>query len=105
MRSRPRKGVHDVPTMTDRVSGAEEPQRKFIKLAILELEKVRRGKENRRARERASELEGRLEEIEEEQADLLRTARVLHGAGRRAVPAPHAERSRSQSTTDFTITY
>ncbi len=98
--------MHDICTMTDRDGDAEEPQRKFIKLALLELEKVRRGKEKRRARERTRDLEKRLAEIEGEQAGLLAAVRVLHPAGcQPAVPAPHAAVRLGQNPTDLTITY
>ncbi len=49
MRRKSQKHLQNIKTLSDRVSDAEKPQRKFIKLAILELEKVRRSKEKIKA--------------------------------------------------------
>jgi hypothetical protein len=71
MKATPRKGLHDLHTMSRRVSDAEKPQRRYIRMAILELEKVRRGKEKNRACRRIEEIDGRLAQIAAEQAQLL----------------------------------
>ncbi|MGD0383732.1 MAG: hypothetical protein ABSA77_09435 [Thermoguttaceae bacterium] len=119
MSAKSRKRMHDIRTMSDRVSDAEKPQRKYIKLAILELEKVRRSKEKRSASEKIKNLDERLVEIEIEQARLIETVYVMHkGEEGPAVNAPHSKKFISQDNqnnqnntdmnqynTDFKITY
>jgi hypothetical protein len=111
------KRLHDIRTMTDRVTDAEKPQRKFIKLAILELEKVRRSKEKNKARSQMINLDKRLAEIETEQARLIEAVYVVHpGVGTPAISAPHAKKfipennqdntsHNTANNTDFKITY
>lgn len=70
-RSKPRKGLQDVRTISDLVTETSNPQRKFLKLAMLAMEKVRRGKERASATQRAENIDGRLAEIEAETKDLL----------------------------------
>jgi hypothetical protein len=57
--------------MSGRVSEAEKSQRRYLRLAVLELEKVRRVKEKDRSSQRISELDQRLADIATEQALLL----------------------------------
>ena len=71
MKRKMQNNLQNIKTLSDRVSDAEKPQRKFIKLAILELEKVRRSKEKNKAREQLINLDKRLAEIEAEQARLI----------------------------------
>lgn len=103
------KRLHDIRTMSDRVTDAEKPQRKFIKLAILELEKVRRSKEKRSASEHIKNLDKRLAEIEFEQAKLIETVYVVHqGDCPAEINAPHAKKFISednQTYSEFNITY
>ena len=109
MNAKSHKRLHDIRTMSDRVSDAEKPQRKFIKLAILELEKVRRGKEKRCASEHIKNLDKRLAEIEIEQAKLAESVYVVHqGDCPVRINAPHAKRSISednQNCSEFNMTY
>jgi hypothetical protein len=42
----PRRGAQDIRTMTEHISDVDNPQRKYLALAMLELEKARRLKEN-----------------------------------------------------------
>jgi hypothetical protein len=83
MKNQARRTLHDLRTMGARVSDAEKPARRYIRLAILELEKVRRGKEKDRACRRIRDLDQRLREVAEEQAGLV--GEVRPGA---AVPPP-----------------
>jgi uncharacterized protein YhaN len=103
------KHLRDIRTLSDRVNDAKKPQRKFIKLAILELEKVRRNKEKRKASEQLTHLDKRLAEIEHEQARLLEAVYVVHPAVCGSpVNAPHAKKFISQDiqdNTNFKITY
>jgi hypothetical protein len=106
------KHLHDIRTLSDRVSDAEKPQRKFIKLAILELEKVRRNKEKRKASEQLIHLDKRLAEIEHEQARLIEAVYVVHpGHDGPTMNSPHAkefigqDERNNQNDTDFKLTY
>jgi hypothetical protein len=45
MRRKSHNNLQNLKTLSDRVSDAEKPQLKYMKLAILELEKVGRSKE------------------------------------------------------------
>ncbi len=82
-----RKSLHDLRTMGGRVTDAEKPQRRYIRLAILELEKVRRGKERDQASHRIEDIDHRLAEIQGEQAGLLGQATPDPAARPAAPPA------------------
>ena len=72
----PRRGVQDIRTMTERISDADNPQRKYLALAMLELERARRNKEKQSASQRVANIDQRLADIEAEQSDLLATAEL-----------------------------
>jgi hypothetical protein len=57
--------------MSGLVTETSHPHRKFLKLAILAMEKARRGKERASAKHRIENIDGRLVEIEAETKDLL----------------------------------
>ncbi len=117
MRRKSQKNLQNIKTLSDRVSDAEKPQRKYIKLAILELEKVRRSKEINKAREQMINLDKRLAEIETEQARLMEAIYVVNpGVGAPAIGPPHAKKfilddnreitpQNIENNTDFQITY
>jgi len=71
MNTKPRRSLLDVRTLSGRVSDAEKPQRRYLRLAVLELEKVRRVKEKERAAGRIGDIDQRLADIQSEQALLL----------------------------------
>jgi hypothetical protein len=62
--------------MSDLLSETSNPQRKYLKLAMLAMEKVRRGKERKSARLRIEDIDGRLAEIEAESGSLRRLVGV-----------------------------
>jgi hypothetical protein len=117
MKRKSQNTLQNIKTLSDRVSDAEKPQRKYIKLAILELEKVRRSKEKNKAREHMTNLDKRLAEIETEQARLIEAVYVVNpGVGTPAIGAPHAKKfipdnnqdntsQNIENNTDFKITY
>jgi hypothetical protein len=74
MMSKPRRGVQDIHTMSERISAVDNPQRKYLTLAMLELEKARRNKEKLSASQRVANIKQRIDEIETEQTDLLAAA-------------------------------
>jgi hypothetical protein len=67
----PRRGLQDIRTMSERISDADNPQRKYLALAMLELEKARRNKEKQSANQRVANIDKRMLEIAAEKADLL----------------------------------
>jgi len=74
LRSKPRKGLSDIRTMMDVVTGTHEPQRRFLRLAMLAREKVRRGTERDTARQRIEDIDARSANIDAESEILLREA-------------------------------
>jgi hypothetical protein len=67
----PRRGVQDIRTMTERISDTDNPQRKYLALAMLELERARRNKEKLSASQRVRNIDQRLADITAEQTELL----------------------------------
>ncbi len=71
MTAKTHKSLQDLRTLSGQITEAEEPQRRHARLAILELEKVRRNKELDRAMRQVQHLDRRLNEIMREQEQLL----------------------------------
>jgi hypothetical protein len=82
----PRRGVQDIRTMTERISDADNPQRKYLALAMLELERARRNKEKLSAAQRVRNIDQRLADIAAEQTELLSAAEKELDA---SAPAEH----------------
>jgi hypothetical protein len=76
MKSPFHRGLQDIRTMSERISDADNPQRKYLALAMLELEKARRNKEKRSAHQRVLSINQRLADITAEQTELLSAAAV-----------------------------
>ncbi len=98
MTAKTHKSLHDLRTMSGRITDAEKPQRRYVRLAILELEKVRRNKEMARAIRQVKDLDRRLREITYEQGRLLTEASPVAAVLPEA-PAP------TQPPSAVTITY
>ena len=79
MRSVPRRTASNIRTRADRASAVANPENKFLTLAVLELERVRRGKEKQSADERSRDIGARLLEIEQEEARLLASLEAPQG--------------------------
>ena len=71
LRSKPGRGLSDIRTMSDMLTETSNPQRKFLKLAMLSMEKVRRGNERESARCRIEDIDARTAEIEAESENLM----------------------------------
>ena len=65
------RGLQDVPTLSGRVDQTALPYKAYMKVACLEMEKVRRGKERESASFRVKNIDARFKEIEDEKAALL----------------------------------
>ena len=72
--SLPRRGLSGIQTMSDLVTETSNPQRKYLKLAMLSMERVRRGKERTSAQERVRDIDRRTAEIDASRRELLRLA-------------------------------
>ena len=84
----PPRTVQDIRTMSERISDTDNPQRKYLALAMLELEKARRNKEKLSASQRVANIDQRLTDITSEQ-----TGAAGRGRGRTgdiAAPASQA---------------
>jgi len=68
------RGLQDVPTLSGRVDQTSLPYKAYMKVACLEMEKVRRGKERESASFRVKNIDARFKEIEDEKAALLQEA-------------------------------
>ena len=65
------RGLQDIPTLSGRVDQTALPYKAYMKVACLEMEKVRRGKERESASFRVKNIDARFKEIEDEKAALL----------------------------------
>lgn len=65
------RGLQDVPTLSGRVDQTALPYKAYMKVACLEMEKARRGKERESASFRVKNIDARFKEIEDEKAAIL----------------------------------
>lgn len=100
----PRRGVQDIRTMSERISDVDNPQRKYLALAMLELEKARRMKEKLSANQRVNNINQRLADITVEQTELLAAAETALDTSESERPGQAAD-SDSQSGGGFKISY
>ena len=77
----PLRGLRTVRTLAGRVDRLGVPHRLHLRIACLEIEKVRRATERTTASRRVTELDARLREIEAEEAALLQGLARRKGAG------------------------
>ncbi len=105
MKSKPRRTVQDIRTMSERISETNNPQRKYLALAMLELEKARRGKERESSSQRVANIDRRLAEIETAQASLLAAAEAELEIGARGQRAGAGGRPGSPAREGFQLAY
>jgi len=101
----PRRGLQDMRTMTERISDADNPQRKYLALAMLEIEKVRRNKEKQSANQRVANIDQRMVEILAEQTDRRAVAKADLDASDPAKQSGRPAGSDSQSGCGFKLAY
>jgi hypothetical protein len=99
----PRRGVQDIRTMTERISDVDNPQRKYLTLAMLELERARRNKERLSAAQRVRNIDQRLADISAEQTELLAAAEAELDTS--TLPKRQAGDSDSPPDGGFKLTY
>jgi hypothetical protein len=105
MKSPPHRGLQDIRTMSERISDANNPQRKYLALAMLELEKARRNKEKCSAGQRVASIDQRLADITSEQTELLATAEAELAALAPAERSAQQPDAHSESGGGFKFTY
>ena len=101
----PRRGIQDIRTMSERISDADNPQRKYLALAMLELESARRNKEKQSASQRVANIDQRLADITAEQTDLLSAAEAELDTSTLAERRGQAEDLDPQSGGGFKLAY
>jgi hypothetical protein len=101
----PRRGVQDIRTMSERISVVDNPQKKYLALAMLELEKARRNKEKRSSSQRVANIDQRLADITAEQTELLAAAEAELDTSTLPERRGQAADSDSQSEGDFKLAY
>jgi len=93
------RGLQDIPTLSGRVDQTSLPYKAYMKVACLEMEKVRRGKERESASFRINNIDARVEEIEDEKAALLQAQaerdKRCPADARDSGPKPDPPRSRA----------
>jgi predicted nucleic acid-binding Zn-ribbon protein len=103
MKSKTIRGLQEIHTMSERISQTDNPQRKYLTLAMLELEKARRNKERISASQRVENIDRRVAEIQEEQASLLAVAEAELAE---ASPADGSDATdKSEAGQGFNLTY
>jgi hypothetical protein len=105
MKSKPSKGLQDIRTMSERTSDADNPQRKYLTLAMLELEKARRNQEKQNASQRVENIERRVAEIEQQQVGLLAAAEAELAESSLAKGSGTTRDAESQAKQGFNLTY
>ena len=101
----PRRGIQDIRTMSERISDADNPQRKYLALAMLELERARRNKEKQSASQRVANIDQRLADITAEQTELLSAAEAELDTSTLSERRGQAEDSDPQSGGGFKLAY
>jgi len=101
----PHRGLQDIRTMSERISDADNPQRKYLALAMLELERARRNTEKRSASQRVANINQRLADIAAEQTELLAAAEAELDASVLAKRLGLALPADSESEEGFKLSY
>jgi hypothetical protein len=76
MRNKLRRGMQDIRTRSSLTSEAENPQRKFLRAASLEIKKSLCRKVRDAARKRSEEMDRKIAELDGEQTQLLASSQV-----------------------------
>ena len=100
----PQRTVKDIHTNSGRVDQISQPYRAFMRISVLEMEKVRRGRERKSAMQRIHQIDARFREIGAEKKVLLErlsegTKKFSwnRGASRKKNPARLSRDSRSST--------
>jgi len=91
--------------MSERISVVDNPQKKYLALAMLELERARRTKEKQSASQRVANIDQRLADITAEQTELLSAAEAELDTSTLSERRGQAEDSAPQSGGGFKLAY
>jgi hypothetical protein len=80
IRKRNIRGLQDIGTLAGRVDQVVLPHKAYLRVACLEMEKARRGKERESAARRIENIDARFQEIDAEEAALLEGLKGRGGA-------------------------
>jgi CRISPR/Cas system-associated endonuclease Cas3-HD len=99
--------LQDIRTLSGTVDQKKVPHRAFMRIAVLEMERARRGKERDSALHRVRNIEARFREIEEEKEEILRVVGVKKNDQDNAAAASEekAEPDHSPAARGFKIRY
>jgi CHASE3 domain sensor protein len=69
----PRRGLQEIRTLTGRVKKATLAHEVYLRISHMEMEKARKNVESEKARQLMKDIAARLEEIEAEKDELLKS--------------------------------
>ena len=101
----PGKRLTDIRTMSALLTETSNPQRKFMKLAMLAMERARRGKERESSRQRIADIDCRLSEIKDETEVLLQVAAEAEVCLSDQKECPPCKQPVSRATSSFKLKY
>ena len=106
MKNKLRKGLQDIRTRSSMTSEAENPQRKFLRIASLELKKSLCSKVRDAARKRSEEMDQKIAELDGEKTQLLASAQdsAQGPTNPTAVPPPTSDMG-AQERRGFALRY
>jgi hypothetical protein len=106
MISKLRKGLQDIRTRSSLTGDAENPQRKYLHVASLELKKSLCSKVRDAARKRSEEMDKKIAELDGEKAELLASSQIpAEGATDSAAAQPPAIGKGLQERHGFALRY
>jgi hypothetical protein len=88
MLNKPRKGLPDIRTRSGLTSEAENPQRKFLRIASLELKRSLCTKVRDAARKRSEQMDDKIAELDADKAHLLASSRVVEAGAAEPAATP-----------------
>ena len=89
MKNKLRKGLQDIRTRSSLSGDADNPQRKFLRVASLELKKSLCSKVRDAARKRSEEMDRKIAELDGEKAQLLASGQVPPQGPAEPTAVPH----------------
>jgi hypothetical protein len=99
------RGLQDIRTHSGRVDETHLASKAYLKVACLEMEKVRRGKERESAACRIENIDARFDEIAAEKATLLRSLSEQESANFNGVSCNAARPAPRRKEPGFKLKY
>ena len=99
------RGLQDIGTLAGRVDQVVLPHKAYLRVACLEMEKARRGKERESAAHRIENIDARFQEIDAEEAALLQGLKQRNGGEAAGTPSPAPQPPPTGSTSVFKLRY